>query len=60
MGCEHLSKADWDKLQQLDLGNLYLIEGNNKICAVGCEHLAKAKWSSLQRLNLGNNKLIEE
>ena len=58
MGCEHLSKAKWDNLQQLDLCNHYLIEDNNKIGAVGCEHLSKAKWDNLQQLNLGNNYLI--
>lgn len=59
MGCEHLLKAKWDNLQNLNLGNSYLIEGSNNIGVMGCKHFSKVKLINLQKLNLGNNYLIE-
>jgi hypothetical protein len=54
-GCEHLAKADWKQLEELDLSKHVNYAGNNYIGAKGCEQLIKASWENLQELNLSKH-----
>ncbi len=58
-GCKLISAAKWDNLQELDLGNYYLIGDGSNIGEKGCKYLSKAKWGQLQILNLGSHYLME-